>query len=167
MADLVIDDVIEEEEIIENPVIEDEFDSSFEEQDNREILENSYKKYENNFTQLTDLLKEILASGEYTEENKQQASEINDSYDESYIELLSEIDTAKERIEENKALDLNSNVLLNNQSEVFNALTKNGEVQGIYKDENGDIYINAEFLQTRGMKCVTDDDKTTLHIDKD
>lgn len=163
--DMIIDDVIEDEETITNEVIEDEFDSSFEEQDSREILDNSYKNYENSYNELVAYLKTILINGEYTEEDKAKVSEINTDYDENYLELLKQIDTAKAKIENNKTLDLNSNILLNTQDEVFNALTKNGEVQAIYKDENGDIYINAQFLQTRGLRVVNDDNQTTLYID--
>lgn len=35
----------------------------------------------------------------------------------------------------------------NNQMSVFNALTKNGAVQGLFMDANGDLYINGQYIQ--------------------
>ena len=32
--------------------------------------------------------------------------------------------------------------------EIFNRLTNNGEVQGIYRDEKGDIYLNASYIKS-------------------
>lgn len=34
------------------------------------------------------------------------------------------------------------------QDAIFNLLTNNGQAQGIYKDENGDVYINASYIVT-------------------
>ena len=34
------------------------------------------------------------------------------------------------------------------QDEIFNRLTKNGEVKGIYRDDEGNIYINADYIKT-------------------
>lgn len=162
---IVVDDVLEEEEVIENPVIIDEFDDSFEEVDRREILQQTYNEYNDSYIELTELLKSIIQAGEYTEENKTQLAELNDSYDDSYKEISKELDDAKNTIQENKALDFTSSALTNSQDDVFNALTGNGVAQAIYKDEEGKLYINAQFLQTRGMKVVNDDNQTMLSID--
>lgn len=162
---IVVDDVLEEEEVIENPVIIDEFDDSFEEVDKREILQQTYNEYNDSYIELTELLKSIIQAGEYTEENKTQLAELNDSYDDSYKEITKELDDAKNTIQENKALDFTSSALTNSQDDVFNALTGNGVAQAIYKDEEGKLYINAQFLQTRGMKVVNDDNQTMLSID--
>lgn len=35
-----------------------------------------------------------------------------------------------------------------NQTEIFNRLTNNGKAQGIYRDEDGNIFINASYLAT-------------------
>lgn len=165
MADLTIDNVIEEDEIIENETIEDEFDTSFEEINNREVLDNSYEKYNSDYSELANLLKTILQNREYTEENKEQVSTLNTNYNKSYINVIKNINNSKQIIDENKVISLESNTIPSEQEKMFNILTNNGEAQGIYKDEDGNIYINAEFLQTRGMKCISDDDVTTLHID--
>lgn len=162
---IVVDDVLEEEEVIENPVIIDEFDDSFEEVDKRETLQQTYNEYNDSYIELTELLKSIIQAGEYTEENKTQLAELNDSYDDSYKEITKELDDAKNTIQENKALDFTSSALTNSQDDVFNALTGNGVAQAIYKDEEGKLYINAQFLQTRGMKVVNDDNQTMLSID--
>ena len=39
--------------------------------------------------------------------------------------------------------------------EVFNLLTNNGAAKGIYRDDNGDLYINAEYLKGNKIKGIT------------
>lgn len=160
-----IDDVLEEIEDIENPVVELEVDSEFEVIDKRQSLQESYNEYNESYVELSELLRTILATGEYTEENKQQILETNDVYDDKYRTVVKEMDKAKSTIESNKALDFNGSILMNTQDDVFNALTKNGEVQAIYRDSEGKIYINAQYLQTRGLTVVNDNNQVTLKID--
>lgn len=50
------------------------------------------------------------------------------------------------------------------QREVFLRLTKNGQAQGMYMDENGDIYINANYLTTGILQSL---DGTTFYLDLD
>lgn len=52
------------------------------------------------------------------------------------------------------------------QTDIFNKLTKNGTAQGIYMDENGDIYVSGEYVQAKGIKVVDSNGKTTFSIDK-
>lgn len=47
-----------------------------------------------------------------------------------------------------EAVNILNNTL--NHDEVFKRLTNNGTQQGIYKDENGDIYINGEYVEFEG-----------------
>ena len=35
-----------------------------------------------------------------------------------------------------------------NQEQIFNLLTNFGEAQGIYRDENGDVYVNASYIKS-------------------
>ena len=165
LDNMVVDDVIEDEEIINNPVIETDFDDEFEERDNRDELNQSYHEYSDSFDELTQLLKGIIEKGEYTDEDKQQVLVINQDYDEKHEKMVREIENARTIIKENQEIDFNSGVLGNNQDDVFNALTKNGEIQTMFKDSDGKIYINAEFLQTRGLNVVNDENQVTLKID--
>lgn len=50
------------------------------------------------------------------------------------------------------------------QTEIFNRLTNNGQSQGIFRGEDGEIYINASFLVTGIIKSP---DGTSLVIDLD
>lgn len=34
------------------------------------------------------------------------------------------------------------------QEQIFNLLTNNGKAQGIYRDDNGDVYVNASFIRS-------------------
>lgn len=50
------------------------------------------------------------------------------------------------------------------QEAIFNKLTNNGEVQGIYL-QDGKVYINGEYVNTRNLKAVKDDGTETFKID--
>lgn len=52
------------------------------------------------------------------------------------------------------------------QSDIFNKLTNGGKAQGIYLDENGNVYVNGEYVQAKGIKVVDSNGKTTFSIDK-
>lgn len=46
--------------------------------------------------------------------------------------------------------------------EIFNLLTNNGQNKGIYKDENGEIYINASYI--RSGELVSADGKIKIYL---
>lgn len=50
-----------------------------------------------------------------------------------------------------------------NPTEIFNILTNNGQLQGIYKGDDGEIYINASFLVTGVIKSP--DGSITIDLD--
>lgn len=52
------------------------------------------------------------------------------------------------------------------QSDIFNKLTNGGKAQGIYLDENGNLYVNGEYVQAKGIRVVDSNGKTTFAIDK-
>lgn len=52
------------------------------------------------------------------------------------------------------------------QADIFNKLTNGGKAQGIYLDENGNVYVNGEYVQAKGIRVVNSNGKTTFAIDK-
>lgn len=48
------------------------------------------------------------------------------------------------------------------QGDIFNRLTNNGKTQGIYRDEKGDIYLNASYLVSGVLKSL---DGSTFYLD--
>lgn len=52
------------------------------------------------------------------------------------------------------------------QADIFNKLTNGGKAQGIYLDENGNVYVNGEYVQAKGIRVVDRNGKTTFSIDK-
>ena len=52
------------------------------------------------------------------------------------------------------------------QADIFSKLTNGGKAQGIYLDENGNVYVNGEYVQAKGIKVVDSNRKTTFAIDK-
>ena len=134
---------------------------------NSDNLQTAYIEYNSDFEELVKLLTTIIETGEYTEEHKATVNAKNGEYDESYSKVKREISKAQTVSLQNQINDIKSEMLTGTQSEIFNALTKNGAVQGLYLDDNGDIYINAQFLQTRGMSIVNNNNETTLAIDEE
>ena len=53
------------------------------------------------------------------------------------------------------------------QVDIFSKLTNGGKAQGIYLDENGNVYVNGEYVQAKGIKVVDSNGKTTFAIDKE
>lgn len=53
------------------------------------------------------------------------------------------------------------------QADIFNKLTNGGKAQGIYLDEKGNLYVNGEYVQAKGIKVVDSNGKTTFAIDKE
>lgn len=53
-----------------------------------------------------------------------------------------------------------------NQEDVFNKLTNNGETQGIYL-QDGKVYINGEYINSRNFKAVRNDGTQTMKIDSE
>lgn len=52
------------------------------------------------------------------------------------------------------------------QADIFSKLTNGGKAQGIYLDENGNVYVNGEYVQAKGIRVVDGNGKTTFSIDK-
>lgn len=52
----------------------------------------------------------------------------------------------------------------NDSESVFNALTNNGKVQGLYL-ENNKLYMNGEYIRARNLSVVNDSNVETLKID--
>ena len=52
------------------------------------------------------------------------------------------------------------------QTDIFSKLTNGGKAQGIYLDENGNVYVNGEYVQAKGIRVVNSNGKTTFAIDK-
>lgn len=52
------------------------------------------------------------------------------------------------------------------QADIFNKLTNGGKAQGIYLDEKGNLYVNGEYVQAKGIRVVDGNGKTTFAIDK-
>lgn len=52
------------------------------------------------------------------------------------------------------------------QADIFSKLTNGGKAQGIYLDEKGNLYVNGEYVQAKGIRVVDSNGKTTFAIDK-
>ena len=51
--------------------------------------------------------------------------------------------------------------------DVFNKVTNFGKTQGLFIENGGKVYINAQYIQTRGFVAAKDDGTKTFEIDKD
>ena len=77
------------------------------------------------------------------------------NFGESFAEVYGIANGAREVAEEAKktAEDAKDNPNLDHES-VFNALTEDGKCQGLFRDSDGNIYINAEFIKTGVFKAT-------------
>lgn len=80
------------------------------------------------------------------------ASDIERKYnfDKSFAEVMGLATDAQQIAEEAKeaASNLDSNLT---SDEIFNRLTRNGQLQGLFKGVDGEIYINAKFVKSAEM----------------
>ena len=49
---------------------------------------------------------------------------------------------------------------------MFNLLTGEGERQGMFKTEDGKVFINGEYINAKNLKVVDTNNNTTLHINE-
>lgn len=52
------------------------------------------------------------------------------------------------------------------QTDIFNKLTNNGKAQGLYI-QNGQLYVNGEYIQAKGLKVIDKNGTTTLYVNND
>ncbi len=78
------------------------------------------------------------------------------NFDKRFNDAMSAAEDAKKVAE-----DLDKNL---DQAAIFNRLTNYGKAQGLYRDEEGNLYINASFLATGILKSK---DGETFYLDLD
>ena len=154
-------------EDLEDVISDGFFDKEIIGKDSDEDLQTAYRNYDKDYNELVSILSSIIEKGELTEEDKTSLGAINADYDDSYTVIKQEIKNAQTISLENQLNEIKSEMLTGSQEDVYNALTNGGLAQGIYLGEDGEIYINAQFLQTRGLTVVNNDDEVTLRIDDD
>lgn len=74
-------------------------------------------------------------------------------FGESFAEAMGLAEDAKETAEsaKNAADEANQAFKDLDQESIFNLLTNNGKSKGIYRDDNGEIYVNASYIQTGSL----------------
>lgn len=82
------------------------------------------------------------------------ASELERKYGfgKTFAEILGIAEDAQDAAEEAKknVTELDENLT---QDEIFNRLTNNGEAKGVYRDDEGNIYINADYIQSGSINA--------------
>jgi len=75
------------------------------------------------------------------------------NFEQSFAEIMGVATDARQTAEAAKALADNASAKLTPE-EVFNLLTENGALQGIYKGDDGQIYINASYLKSGNIDAA-------------
>ncbi len=128
----------------------------------------SYDNFNNSHNSLVKLISGILEKGELTQQDKDNLDKLKGNYNNSYKNVKSDLQDAQDKKNEKQIIENSSKNSHFTQEEIFNFLTNNGETQGIFIDEETkELYINAEFIQTKGWKIVDDEGNTILEIDSD
>ena len=74
--------------------------------------------------------------------------------------------TVEDYTQEWNALNIAKDKLNNNSQQVFDALTDNGKIQGIYI-ENGQLYVNGQYINAKNLRVVDKNNNLTLGVDED
>lgn len=74
--------------------------------------------------------------------------------------------TIEDYTQEWNALNIAKDKLNNNSQQVFDALTNNGKIQGIYM-ENGQLYVNGQYINAKNLRVVDKNNNLTLGVDED
>ena len=74
--------------------------------------------------------------------------------------------TIEDYTQEWNALNIAKDKLNNNSQQVFDALTDNGKIQGIYM-ENGQLYVNGQYINAKNLRVVDKNNNLTLGVDED
>lgn len=97
---------------------------------------------------------------------EQELQEIN-SLIETYTEKLGAYSGVAQEANADIALNSAQSVVeALDQEAIFNKLTNNGEVQGIYL-QDGKVYINGEYVNTRNLRAVRNDGTETFKVDSE
>lgn len=84
-------------------------------------------------------------------------------FGETFAEFMGIAEGAKKTAEDAKAAvgNLDNNLT---PEEIFNRLTDNGKIQSIYRDENGNIYVNASYIVAGILRSI--DKNTYFDLDE-
>ena len=85
------------------------------------------------------------------------------NFGQTFAEFAGLVDTAQKAADDAKSAVNDLDKALD-QDEIFNRLTNNGEVQGIYRADDGQVYINASYLVTGILRSKNGD---TFYLDLD
>ena len=113
-------------------------------------------------TALTTKINSVIADGLFTESEMEEVNNLIETY---ATELGDYSKVAQEANVDIAVKNAQQAVELMTQEQVFNKLTDNGNVQGLFMD-NGQLYVNGEYINTRNFKAVTDDGEQTFLIDE-
>ena len=72
--------------------------------------------------------------------------------------------TMEDYTQEWNALNIAKDKLNVDSQEVFDALTDNGRIQGIYM-ENGQLYVNGQYINAKNLRVVDNNNNLTLGVD--
>lgn len=72
--------------------------------------------------------------------------------------------TIEDYTQEWNALNIAKDKLNVDSQEVFDALTDNGRIQGIYM-ENGQLYVNGQYINAKNLRVVDNNNNLTLGVD--
>ena len=73
--------------------------------------------------------------------------------------------TVEDYTQEWNALNIAKDKLNNNSQQVFDALTNNGKIQGIYM-ENNQLYVNGQYINAKNLRVVDTSDRLTFGVDE-
>ena len=112
-------------------------------------------------TALITKINAVIADGLFTESEMEEVNNLIETY---ATELGDYSKVAQEANVDIAVKNAQQAVELMTQEQVFNKLTDNGNIQGLFMD-NGQLYINGEYINTRNFSATNENGEQTFLID--
>ena len=113
-------------------------------------------------TALTTKINSVIADGLFTESEMEEVNNLIETY---ATELGDYSKVAQEANVDIAVKNAQQAVELMTQEQVFNKLTDNGNIQGLFMD-NGQLYVNGEYINTRNFTATNENGEKTFVIDE-
>ena len=122
-------------------------------------IREKYESYNDCYENIVQILNDILDAGELTEGSQERLQEAYDDYNEEYAETKEVLNSKEDKSLEDQIKDLTNNKLDADIDSIMSILTKNGEKNTFYIDEDGNLFVDGEQIPELNTVKLTVDEQ--------
>ena len=122
-------------------------------------IREKYESYNDCYENIVQILNDILDAGELTEGSQERLQEAYDDYNEEYAETKEVLNSKEDKSLEDQIKDLTNNKLDADIDSIMSILTKNGERNTFYMDEDGNLFVDGEQIPELNTVKLTVDEQ--------